>query len=72
MDEMIEITEGLIERGKSKRGGWNKHQLACLGVEWPPPKNWKHRVIGTKISRSSVAKFLAGRPIDSRQRSLFE
>ena len=30
-------------------GGWNKDQLALLGVNWPPEKGWLGRLIGTEV-----------------------
>ena len=29
-----------IERGKTRRGGYRRAQLALLGVPWPPPRRW--------------------------------
>lgn len=34
-----------IESLKTERGGWTKASLRSLGVEWPPPKGWKERLI---------------------------
>lgn len=34
-----------IEASKTPKGGWTKQQLAAWGVEWPPVKGWKRRLI---------------------------
>jgi hypothetical protein len=34
-----------IEASKTPKGGWTKQQLALWGVEWPPVKGWKRRLI---------------------------
>jgi len=34
-----------IEAGKTPRGGWTKQQLAAWGVEWPPVRGWRKRLI---------------------------
>ena len=37
MSQII-LTQELIEAGISSKGGYNKCQLAALGIEWPPQK----------------------------------
>jgi hypothetical protein len=34
-----------LETYKSEKGGWNKKNLAKLGVAWPPTKGWKYRLL---------------------------
>jgi hypothetical protein len=54
------ITHELINNGKrSGNGAWTKQQLALIGVQWPPQKGWKQKVIGNKISDADAARFLA-------------
>lgn len=47
----------LVEKLRSKRGGWTKKELAEIGVGWPPKKGWRKRIIQTfereKRSRSN-------------------
>jgi hypothetical protein len=57
-DREVEITNALIDAGKSTRGGWSKRQLALLGVEWPPQQGWKERVIGCVISQEDAELFV--------------
>lgn len=53
------VTEEFLVRGGSERGGWNREQLALLGVKWPPVQGWKGRVLGTFMSDEDARKFLA-------------
>lgn len=34
-----------IEEAQTPKGGWTREQLAEWGVEWPPTKGWKKRLI---------------------------
>lgn len=54
----MKITEDLLAAGISERGGFSKSQLALLGVEWPPPKGWKHTIIGMSISNDAATEFV--------------
>lgn len=52
------VTKEFLDRGKSARGGWNKKQLAVLGVHWPPRADWQRVLIG-KMYRDEIGeKFL--------------
>lgn len=39
----MKITEELLQRGKSSRGGWTKEQFAIIGIYWPPIFGWKKK-----------------------------
>lgn len=41
----MKLTEEQIEAGKSPKGGWTKKQLASWGVQWPPPKGWREKLL---------------------------
>jgi len=56
--DSLQITDELIEAGKSDRGGWTKAQLAILGVPWPPEAGWKDRVRGRLIPKSEADRFV--------------
>ena len=45
-----------IKRLRTGRGGWTRKQLAGLGVPWPPPKGWKNKLLGKKITPSKKNK----------------
>lgn len=52
------ITTDLLAAGESQRRGWSKAQLAAVGVEWPPLKGWKSRIVGLEISADNAAIFV--------------
>lgn len=35
----------VIEKGKSKKGGYTRKQLAEWGIAWPPLAGWKEHLI---------------------------
>jgi hypothetical protein len=38
-------SEAEIEAGRTPAGGYDRATLASWGVPWPPPKNWKKKLI---------------------------
>ena len=56
--EKVLLTKQMIESGISSRGGYNKKQLAILGIDWPPYKGWKSALVGTMISLKQYQDFL--------------
>ena len=57
---MATITNTLIERGMSSRGGWNAEQLKLLGLDLANlKKGWKLKVEGNEISQEDIDKFLS-------------
>lgn len=63
------VTVELIAAGASPGGGYTREQLAVLGVDWPPPKGWKARVIGQPISEDDAGKFVNLRKTTSTNKS---
>lgn len=57
----VVITNDMIVYGQSKHGGWSRDQLKLLGVDWPPAKGWKARIIGRTITQSQYEMFLVTR-----------
>lgn len=53
------VTQELIKLGESGNGGWNKKQLAIIGIDWPPQKGWRDRVEGTVISNEDATRFVS-------------
>lgn len=53
----IEVT---LREGVSERGGWNRAQLAVLGIAWPPAKGWKAELIrkDARLSNDVHLEFL--------------
>lgn len=66
-DGMVIITAEFIVSGASPRGGWNRAQLATLGVSWPPIAGWKKRLIGKRISQDTANRFLQLRALPISQ-----
>jgi len=62
------VTYDLIEKAKTKRGGWTKKQLAAVGVSWPPSQGWKSRIVGGTLDDEGLAQFLT----DPRDPLLYE
>jgi len=50
------ITNELIEQLKTAAGGWTKESLALMGVDWPPQKGWKERIIGNEMDERTFAQ----------------
>jgi hypothetical protein len=75
----MKITEEFIEKIASPRGGWNRPQLALLGVDWPPTTGWKRRLIGMEISEETARRLeelsettrMQRRAIEAGQEDLF-
>lgn len=60
---MITLTEEMIRVGESSRGGYNKKQLAILGIDWPPTKGWKSSMIGKSITEETYQHFIEAKKI---------
>ncbi len=39
--------------------GYNRMQLAALGVKWPPEKGWLSKLVGTEIPDEQYQRFLS-------------
>jgi hypothetical protein len=39
--------------------GWNREQLAALGIAWPPMKGWLSRLIGRRVPRKMWERFMS-------------
>jgi hypothetical protein len=46
-------TEEKIEAAKTPFGGWTRKQLGQWGVEWPPRRGWKQRLIAMGRARAA-------------------
>jgi hypothetical protein len=50
MNQNIILTHQNLHALGTRNGiGWNRKQLALLGVSWPPQKGWLSKLIGTEI-----------------------
>lgn len=68
----VTVTSDLIDSGRCAAGGWNKHQLAILGVKWPPPTGWKARAVGRNITTAESIRFAALRGDPSMRKAAGE
>jgi hypothetical protein len=61
------ITKEIIEKAKSINGGWSASQLKVIGVEWPPKKGWKEKVIREMVvvNDEQLKQFLNKRVYDN-------
>jgi hypothetical protein len=62
MDKHIITDKWLVENTTLRSRGtgrcaWTKAQLEVVGVDWPPLKGWKNRIIGKKISIEDALRF---------------
>lgn len=46
----MKLTREIIHSAGTLGMGFNRHQLALLGVKWPPKKGWLSRLVGTEVS----------------------
>lgn len=53
----MRVTEKFLLANTTPGGQWNAKQLAVLGIQWPPTKGWKQRVIGMEISEEAARRF---------------
>ena len=66
---MVTLTREFIFKGASaRRRGWNRAQLAAIGVAWPPVKGWLSRMIGQQIDDEQAQRFTALRGSGGRAR----
>lgn len=55
----MKITREFIMSGSTNgHAGWNREQLAVIGVSWPPINGWMSRVIGNELSDAKAKLFL--------------
>jgi hypothetical protein len=71
MDTVI-VTEKLLLAGRTGPGGWNRLQIECLGIKWPPKKGWKSRIRGRAIPRDKAERFVALRGATSLSTSAID
>lgn len=50
------ITDEWLNKNKTPSGGYNKKQFDILGIQYPPQKGWKEKIIGKYLSEEEVKK----------------
>lgn len=58
IDETVIINKEFIKLGENGNGGWNKKQLAIVGITWPPFKGWIDSLENKVISYEDAVKFI--------------
>ena len=53
---MVEVTKEWLDLNRSGNGAWTKAQMEALGVNWPPQKGWRKKVVGTMITDEAAHK----------------
>ncbi len=51
------ITDDWLIKNKTPAGGYNKKQFDILGIEYPPQKGWKEKIIGKDLCEEKVKEF---------------
>jgi hypothetical protein len=56
----VTLTRELIHAGNSAAGGWNKAQLACIGIAWNELSRpgWIDRNVGREVTADQYRRFL--------------
>lgn len=52
----MKLTSQNIHECTTPNGGWNKAQLAVLGITWPPEKGWIRRLDGKEITEEEFSE----------------
>jgi hypothetical protein len=55
----IVMTKELLEKGRSRQGGFNGPQINCLGINLFKNRGWPRRIIGQEFPEEKIKKFLA-------------
>ncbi len=51
------ITDDWLIKNKTPAGGYNKKQFDILGIQYPPQKGWKEKLIGKELCDEKVKEF---------------
>ena len=68
----MKITEEFLSKISLRKDGWNRPQLALLGVAWPPAQGWKQTVLGKEISEETARRLEALRDTTPKRRRAME
>lgn len=53
----LEVTAKYLHDNRTPKGSWTRSQFEVLGIDWPPAKGWKEKVIGLTISPEQQSIF---------------
>lgn len=54
----MQLTPELIKAAAQGGTGYNRKQLAALGVSWPPTRGWLKAQIGREVTEEQYAAFV--------------
>lgn len=63
------LTYEILHSAASNQGGFNREQLALLGVSWPPVKGWLRSRIGHEIDDSKWELIMKLKGVPRKQRT---
>lgn len=52
--DVVIVTDDILRRGMSSRGGWTDRQMALLGVDRRNNPGWKSKLIGSRVPAAAV------------------
>jgi hypothetical protein len=58
-EKTFTITKIWLMANRTRRGSWNYEQFKCLGLSWPPAKNWQKTVTGNQITAENAERFVS-------------
>lgn len=64
---MITLSHRCLHEAASNNGGWNKAQLALLGIEWPPVQGWLRSLVGKEVSDQTWGQVMALRGVKPKE-----
>lgn len=64
-NKKIRLTNDRLIKSATINGGYTKKQLALLGINWPPKKQWKKDLINTVIPLQLFIDFVVASGNDS-------
>lgn len=64
------LTNEILNKAETRKGGFTKKQLAIIGVSWPPPKGWKKKRLGDHFPEKTLRDFLGVKVLKSKEQIL--
>lgn len=57
MEMTVTLTAWMIDNAANNGCGYTRQQLQAVGIEWPPVKGWKRRLVGKSVPLSGYYTF---------------
>ena len=65
------LTNNILKQSKHNNG-WYKQQLEILDISFPPPKDWKTKVVNTIYSQDTINQFINFTPTHNKTKLTME